>query len=917
MIRFYLNFMILLVLSTTLVNAQRSKKGGYIYGWDNYTTDNEIGLGSRSVVWDSTGVAEIKHAPDVGIHPRVYFGPSEIPGIKNRLDNTLSGKEVKASIRAYALLLNLGHSNYNQNADYAKDPSGNRYIDNSGAWDGATQYNALKNEDPAVWDGVDLKRIHRTATGMSLEAFMCLLYPTETDPALGVSYEQRATSLAKAMTFWATLVIGDPEVNPNSNNFNKFGGTHMALCYDLMYNKLTPLQRQTIRSALVQIIPDYPRHGYGTTAYSNTSNWSTLNSFEIITNLAIEGEPGYKPELTKEWMRAVHNFINYGWYKSGAGYEGLGKNYQFTTTLIACAKRGYSLLSHPHVKAYAEEFLPAIMQPFGNGFTSYDVWGGSGVDQVEGRYKFNSSDVIGLKWVFPTSEKVDFVWRNYIKSTHLNNSTGYVYSQIAPDDSYNNYLIPAAAFALDYSTQPWQEQANVAIKTDYVAKDRGLAVFKSSKNKEALSVQFHARQDMGGHTHGDRLDFTLSGLGRIWIRKTYGGSQFQPSKYHSMVLIDDLGVPLGDPDGDKSRQPATILNYDISDEFSKIAGDATYAYKWDWHWAPRDSSQDHPWLGSNGWEKVTENWNDFLYEPQTEPQFNIPFYDYPHWTIANKLERLVKRVYNPVEKVVRNIGLVRGQHPMLIVVDDVKKDEDTHNYKWTAQIAGDLEIDRYDVNLSDINYKCDIILKEPVSTGNRRLLVRVLQNENYDGTTNPGEIELLDYVDYFNGTPFNPNPNYDRSRLVVESNSVTPNFKVLIYPYTLGDELPTTNWNNSRTELHIQFSNHEEYIFFPKDGEDNTQIELSNAPLSLNEFDTLADKVFLFPNPSNEQVTLHSNKQMKEIEIYDVSGRFILKKKDLDNKEIILNTSQLNPGVYFITSLNIDGILITSKLIIK
>jgi len=156
-----------------------------------------------------------------------------------------------------------------------------------------------------------------------------------------------------------------------------------------------------------------------------------------------------------------------------------------------------------------------------------------------------------------------------------------------------------------------------------------------------------------------------------------------------------------------------------------------------------------------------------------------------------------------MEKVVRNVGLFRGTHPMLLIVDDVKKDENIQNYKWTAQIARDLEIESYDINLNDVNFKSDVILKEPNSIGNRRLLIRVLENTNYDGETNPGEIELLDYVDYFTGATFNPNPNWDRKRLIVESNSVSPNFKVLLYPYVLGEELPVTNWNDDHTELHL------------------------------------------------------------------------------------------------------------------
>ncbi len=810
-----------LILFTS--NAQQSKKGGFVYNWSNYTNDESTGLGTRTVAWDSTGVADIIHTPAIGVHPRVYFGPSEMPDILNRMENTISGQEAKAAINSYATLLNLG-STYNQNASYALDPDGNRYVANSGFWNKEPLFTALINNDPTVFDNATVKDRHVLATSMALEAYILLFYPTDFDANIGISASQRITNLCEAMHYWSTLILADSTLN--WEDYNYFGGTHMALCYDFMYNNLTSQQQNDIRAALAQLIPGTPRHGATTYCYANTSNWSTLNTFEIIMNFAIEGETGYSQTLTDQWHRALHTFINYGWYPSGAGYEGLGKNYQFVTTLIACAKRGYSLLAHPHVRAYGEDFLPAITQPFGEGFTSYDVWGGSGYDEEKGMYKFNAADAVGLKWAFPNSDKIDFVWRNYISSTYENSSNGYVYSQIRPDDSYNNYLIPAAVFALDYSTNTWQAQADNVVVNDYVADDRGLAVFRSGSEKSALQVQFHARQDMGGHTHGDRLDFTMSGLERIWIRKSYGGSQFQVSKYHSMVLVDGLGVPVGDPDGDKCRQPATLLNYSSSPSLSKAQADATYAYTWDWHWSPQSSTGNHPWLGNNGWSAVTETWNDFLVDPQPEAHYNTPFYDYGHWTQGYKLERMVKKAYNPMEKVVRNLGLLKGDRSMLLVVDDVKKDNVTHTYTWNAQIARDLELDYYDVNLQDNDYRCDIVLKEPAGTGNRRLLVRVLNNENYDGTSNPGVIETLDYVDYFSGNTYNPNPNWDRKRLVVTSNSISPDFKVLLFPFELGDELPTTVWNTTHDSLSVYFSDEEKHLHFFSDTNGNTDFEI-------------------------------------------------------------------------------------------
>jgi len=492
--------------------AQDSQPGGFTYGWDNYDNSDSLGLGSRAVNWDFTGIREISHAPDPGIHPRIFFNPEDISEIKNRLQTTKSGQAVTKQIHAFTTLLNLG-TDYQHNSSYGLDAFDNRWIDNTGFWNSNSYYEKLIAEDPNAWDGADLKRKHLAATTMALEGFECLINAGEFDEDTGEFYDDRMADLAKALAHWAALAIDDPEVNSSSNKYNNFGGTHTALAYDFAYNAMTEDQRNIVRQVLAKITPDAPRHGGYLPAFANQSNWSTLNSFEIIINLAIEGEAGYKPELTERWMRAYHNFINYGWYPSGAGYEGLGKNYQYVSTMIACAKRGYSLLGHPHVRAYGTKFLPAITQPFGHGFTSYDVWGGSGHDPVIGGYKFSPADVVGLKWAFPNEPKIDFVWRNYIEKSYNSDSEGYVYQQIRPDDSYYNYLIPAAVFAADFNdNSDWQTQADQMVDLNYFAEERGLAVMKSGTNKNDLAVQFHCRQDMGGHTHGDRNDFTLSGV---------------------------------------------------------------------------------------------------------------------------------------------------------------------------------------------------------------------------------------------------------------------------------------------------------------------------------------------------------------------------------------------------------------------
>lgn len=894
--RFFL--LIISLFFTQILTAQDPQPGGFIYGWDNYDNSDTPGLGSREVVWNNDDLRDIPHAPPEGVHPRIFFGPDDIPDIKNRLETLESGQAVRRQIHAYTLLMLLGTSNYSQNAGYALDDFGNRWVGNAGHWSAEPHYSKLVAEDPTVWTDVEIKRKHITASIMSMLALECLLYDGEMNDDLGVSYNDLAQDLAKALTFWATLAIDDPLVEPSSNHFNHFGGMHTAITYDLLHGFMTEDQRVVVRQAIAKIIPDEPRHGAYLPAYTCTSNWATLNSFEIIPNLALEGEAGYKPELTERWMRTLHTFVNYGWYASGAGYEGLGKNYLFMPTLIACAKRGYSLLGHPHVRAYGQQFLPAITQPFGHGFTSYDVWGGSGDDAETGGYKFKSSDAIGMKWIFPNDPTVDFMWKNYIQQWTKNDSEGYVYQQISPDDSYYNYFVPAAVFALDYSPGDWQAEADATVETDYFADDRGLAVMKSSTDRDALAMQFHCRQDMGGHTHGDRNDFTLSGLGRVWVRKSYGGSNFQPTWFHSTILIDDKGMGVGDPDGDKCRQPGTILEWTPDEDMTKVAGDATYAYTWEWHWSPQ--TDDHPWLGTNDWTAVEETWNDFQYMPRDEAHFDMPFYEFPHWSQEGKFERMVKRPFNPMEKVMRTVAMVKGENPFVLIVDDLKKDEETHNFKWVAQVARDLTIEETVVDLNNDNYRNDVILREPATTGNRLLLVRILNNENYDGNVPNAVMDTLEYFDYFSGNPYNDNPNLDRPRLIVESNSVEPNFKMLLFPFVENQELPTTNWNATRDTLTVIFNEEEQIFAFPTNDNGRTEIEIVEEIIdNINEI--TVSEIAVFPNPTTDFININLGKtplQPLEMMIFDVKGQ-VLQTVVLLEKNTNIDLKTWTAGSYF------------------
>ena len=85
--------------------SQSAQAGGFYYAWDDYLPD---AFGEAMVNFDNTGIREITKAPPIGVHPRVYFGPDDIPDIRDRMLNTASGQEAMAQIHAYTTLLHRG-----------------------------------------------------------------------------------------------------------------------------------------------------------------------------------------------------------------------------------------------------------------------------------------------------------------------------------------------------------------------------------------------------------------------------------------------------------------------------------------------------------------------------------------------------------------------------------------------------------------------------------------------------------------------------------------------------------------------------------------------------------------------------------------------------------------------------------------
>lgn len=99
-------------------------------------------------------------------------------------------------------------------------------------------------------------------------------------------------------------------------------------------------------------------------------------------------------------------------------------------------------------------------------------------------------------------------------------------------------------------------------------------------------------------------------------------------------------------------------------------------------------------------------------------------------------------------------------------------------------------------------------------------------------------------------------------------------------------------------------------------GDDSGHVRVFETNLStLSTDDVLLSShdVSLFPNPASDVISLASEITFEEANVYDASGRLILKNQSLENKKV--DISELNSGIYVIQFMTKDRKAITKKFL--
>lgn len=798
-------------------------------------------FGPRKVVFDQLGVHPLNQIPAPGVHPRIFCTPADHDDIARRLKETECGREMWKNLLCY---VNFMKGSYDPKADYAQpNPATGR----PERVEFARLQSGRKTEDEgkrykALIAGDMTQKTEGFWHVFDLEAFRCWI---ENDAA---GAKNLASAVMTALKIEQTKRAADPKRKDPLEQ--PISGIHLGYTYDFLYNFLTPDQKKLLHDEIADGTWNHDNYGTFNEAVNNRSNWATF-SYWLIPTLAIEGEQGFNDLKIRGMFRGWRNLMTYGWFPSGANFEGEAKNQLGGDGLLAFAMRtnayGFdNLAAHPNVKANVENFTPKSVIPTRDGFVKYDLLGGC-------HAKPFPEDILAMKFLIPDNKSIDFAYRAAVGEHYENLPNRCESGSYEPTvgGGYHDPMIPFLVFATDFDPAN-SDPSKFGIDNTFFCGDRALMMTRSSWDTNALMLNLHVRQANGGHPFADRNSIMVAGAGRVWAPIYGWGYEGWQNVNNGEVVIDDHSQA--------DYTPGRMVDVVDATNATFAVGDAKYAWDWQWKrletWGAkgRYTEQD---LASNavtipvGYELEKHCINDFAYTKHDDAYLNAPLSHQPDWLrIKGSITPVSRGTNYPVQYAWRTAGVVRGAHSYALVLDDIRKDEASHDYTWYLPLEYDVQIVQ---KRQTGEHTLDLILtgndpgqtnhpgagrnakpslpvfrdtNSPVPAGQPMLLVRFLEMKNDPKvvpSTKAKEPTILE-----DEPPAKPIGHYLQRvrRLAVPAHTVKPNFKVLIYPHRQGDPLPVTSWDGTNA-VSVSWPDQKDTLAFSRQTSGKTDLKIS------------------------------------------------------------------------------------------
>ncbi|SIT08800.1 hypothetical protein SAMN05421766_10955 [Zobellia uliginosa] len=767
--------------------------------------------------------------PEPGVHPRILFSPEDLEDIRNRSKNTKTGRLALKNLRAY------------QDISIRKEHTASYNVYQALLAGNIKKAKGLLDNYPKAGEGDGVSWHHRPQFlyVLLLETFDCLLRDDTEKGAelatvitnLGKIYQKNLDQMDRAFKS-ASEILSQGGDDGNALKFNSqlnsdvwrsgrkdaIGGEpYFAFLYDFAYNWMNKRQQKSCRNLLNTYTKGKTAMGSHMPHHFRNWNWIAVGSGLLLTSLATEGEEGNDARVYEHQKEVQTDYQKYGWSEMGMSKEAIGYT-QFGLrwhgpALVAMARRGHNLWNQKRwynsLKWYANS-----VQPGGARFISHGDGGEAGP---------TLQTLLAWKRSYPQDPLVNYVLQETLAYQNgggdkLDGGRGYVMYQII--------------FADDPLPTDFEAGKRLGLPNTYFDPERKSLITRSNWGDDEVQLQLECRDDQIGpsHQHADRGNFTFSGAGRAWAIDRFRGIE---SRHHNCVIIDGKGQGYVPP-------PGEWLGLVDNDDATFGVLNAKYAY--DWYWQGTLSGfadKDQPRRRFKRWEYLTGETDKWLAKhpnfdwkanidrsPVVEAYYNgFESGDPRMW---DEYARPVRVKHNPVEKAFRSAGLVRGAHPYALVVDDIQKDSKDHTYEWIMMVDSDVEM--LSLQIDEIILGGDTkrtegawgTLKFEPKEGDAQLLVKVLDRTvPEDIFKNPQiRLETFEYKDardWPDGRSFGM-----AKRLVIPSYGVNPNFKMLLFPYYHGEEKPLIKWNESKTEVSIEWQDQKDRVIFKENEKGRT-----------------------------------------------------------------------------------------------
>ncbi|MEI6074002.1 MAG: LamG-like jellyroll fold domain-containing protein [Verrucomicrobiota bacterium] len=636
---------------------------------NSFTNDYGLNYNYSDLAW-----SRLKPPPPSYVHPRILFNPEDVPEIRVRITNTISGPIVMGKIRTSAALITTLGTSFR------------------------AAYDGLAASDPTAFNGL-YNNWANFVNSVRDECFRCLI---DNDSAGGAKVAAALATLAEQMyrTLPGNLATAAQSFNGRVDwrPLQDTGVVYrdcIGWSYDFAYNFMNATQQASVRRTLALMTTNMWNIGMDTAPgfNGNCSNWIPLTGQTLLVNgLAIEGENGVDPNLMLRYQAQYDRMCSAYVFTDGCIYEGMGKGWIGEQTFWALARRGDMALATLNVRNHIRQYYLHAMETFGFGWTWDEMLGGNNAGA-------KLDDVITAKYLFPTDPLVDFQYRNAWTANYSNGLA------TASGGSPNYHPILQAICASDYNTnltytQAIAQQVSTNAPLSSFFNQRGLLITRSDWTTNGLRMMFQPRSEPGGHSEADRNMFNLDGFGRVLVPQCNGWAGVSDfSDISSVPRIDGVGP---------STIPANFIEFGDTGNYTYGVGDASDSY----------SEQ------FGGTTTVfSPTYNSKLLYPISQSWANLPMGILPDWydsqyTVAYwQPNTLVQRAF-------RTAGLVRGSTPYLLITDDLQKDNASHVYDWRmilpTDLAGNYSVSGNDIVFTSTNPAC-------------KLLARVL-NTNWSGS---------------------------------------------------------------------------------------------------------------------------------------------------------------------------------------